>query len=321
MQVNRQVRTIHAVRVTAFLWCFAVVAMHAWERGFGTAVWIAAALHFLVYPHLALLRAKHSREPTAHRDPEPLRRRRSARRVDRGARFPTWIAYAFIFGPALNGMVNRGLQGFGMSLACTVAGACWPDVMVLGYKVAPTTSHLVTLLCFRRARSPTARPWATWCSAQTQRLAEARDALRASEDPLPPDRRARGRPRRRWSTATGAGSTRAPRTRACFREEDLAVGRDAFRNLHEDDAVPRARRAAVVVRSGESARLRVRLHTIAGDVRRFETSTRRGVQVTGAAGRITAGKDHRRGDVVSRTSPTCATARSSSKSRRTPSSA
>ena len=57
--IHRRVRTIHAVRVVAFLWCFVVVAIHAWERGFGAAVWIAAALHFAVFPHLAHLRSRY----------------------------------------------------------------------------------------------------------------------------------------------------------------------------------------------------------------------------------------------------------------------
>ncbi len=57
MKVHRQVRTITTVRVVSFIWCFLVVGLHAWERGFGAPIWIFAALHFLVYPHLAWLRA------------------------------------------------------------------------------------------------------------------------------------------------------------------------------------------------------------------------------------------------------------------------
>ena len=55
-----------------------------------------------------------------------------------------------------------------------------------------------------------------------------------------------------------------------FRAEDLAAGGDAFRNLHEDDQFRVRGALQVVVRSGESCRLRLRLHTMDAGVRRFE---------------------------------------------------
>ncbi|HUK03891.1 MAG TPA: MASE2 domain-containing protein, partial [Burkholderiales bacterium] len=59
----RQVRTITAVRMLSFGWCFLVFALHARDRGFGPAMWIAAGLHFLLYPHLIRLRAARARNP------------------------------------------------------------------------------------------------------------------------------------------------------------------------------------------------------------------------------------------------------------------
>ena len=56
-----------------------------------------------------------------------------------------------------------------------------------------------------------------------------------------------------------------------FRDEDIANGADAFRNLHEEDQFRVRGALQVVVRSGEPCRLRMRLHTSTGDVRRFET--------------------------------------------------
>ena len=56
-----------------------------------------------------------------------------------------------------------------------------------------------------------------------------------------------------------------------FRAEDLAAGGDAFRNLHEEDQFRVRGALQVVVRSGEPCRLRMRLHTVRGEVRRFET--------------------------------------------------
>ena len=51
---------------------------------------------------------------------------------------------------------------------------------------------------------------------------------------------------------------------------DLVIGGDAFRNLHEEDQFRVRGALQVVVRSGETCRLRMRLHTVNGDVRRFE---------------------------------------------------
>jgi PAS domain S-box-containing protein len=56
-----------------------------------------------------------------------------------------------------------------------------------------------------------------------------------------------------------------------FSEEDCAVGADAFRNLHEEDQFRVRGMLQVVMRSGENARIRMRLRTAAGDVRRFES--------------------------------------------------
>ncbi len=55
-----------------------------------------------------------------------------------------------------------------------------------------------------------------------------------------------------------------------FRAEDCAIGGDAFRNVHEDDQFRVRGALQVVVRSGEPCRLRMRLRTMDGGVRRFE---------------------------------------------------
>ena len=56
-----------------------------------------------------------------------------------------------------------------------------------------------------------------------------------------------------------------------LRAEDLAIGRDAFSFVHEEDQFRVRGALQVVVRSGESCRLRMRLRTACGDVRRFES--------------------------------------------------
>src|SRR5258706_573343 len=145
MVVQRRVRTIYALRVAAFLWCFVVVALHAWERGLGAPIWIAAALHFLAYPHLALLRSKHSRDQVGaemqnlYADAFLLGVWISV------LEFPTWITFPFIFAPALNGIVNRGVLGFSVSLTSTFTGAL-AGVLLHGYMYWPSTSSVVQVV-------------------------------------------------------------------------------------------------------------------------------------------------------------------------------
>jgi PAS domain S-box-containing protein len=283
MQVDRQVRTIYTVRVVAFIGCFLVVALHAWERSFGAAVWIFAALQFLAYPHLAYLRSAHARD------------QRGAEYQNLYAdsfllgiwiavlEFPLWIAFPLTFSPALNGIVNRGLRGFAVSLVLTCLGIL-AGILAGGFRYSPLTSGLTTTLCFFGSLA--------YCAGvghvlyrQTRRMAETRETLRESE--------------RRYRLITEhAGDLVAmvdrdarwlyasPSYARLFRAEDLAVGRDAFRNLHEEDQFRVRGALQVVVRSGESCRLRMRLHTVNGDVRRFEALVHpvkeEGGQITGA---------------------------------------
>ena len=267
LPVSRQVRTIYTVRVAAFVWCFLVVALHAWERGFGLALWLCAALHFLVYPHLAYLRSAHARD----------QRKAEMQNLYVDSlllgvwiamlEFPMWIAFAFTFSPALNAIVNRGLKGFGTSTALTCVGILF-GVVAGGFRYWPMTSNLTTTLCFAGALAYSAGVgWVLW--RQTQHMAEAREKLRegerryrlitehAADLVAMVDRDAR------WRYAS-------PSYARIFTPEDMAAGGDAFRNVHEEDQFRVRGALQVVMRSGESTRIRMRLHTIRGDVRRFE---------------------------------------------------
>ena len=55
---HRIVRINYLIRTAAFIYCFLVIGVHGWERSFGTAFWALLAVQFLVYPHLAYLRAR-----------------------------------------------------------------------------------------------------------------------------------------------------------------------------------------------------------------------------------------------------------------------
>ena len=265
--IHRRVRTIYTVRVVAFAACFIVVGLHALDRGFGALVWLVAALHFLVYPHFALLRSSLARDP--------LRAEMQHLYLDAflfGAwipvlEFPLWIAFPMIASPALNGIVNRGLPGLGLALIWSSFGIL-AGLALHGFVYWPATSPLVTTLSFLGSLAYGASVGLV-LYRQTQRLADAREKLRESE-------------RHYRLIAEHAGDLVAmvdrdgrwlyasPSYARILRAEDLAVGRDAFACVHEEDQFRVRGAVQVVLRSGESCRLRVRLHTASGDVRRFE---------------------------------------------------
>ena len=90
-------RINYAIRAGSFAYSFLVLAIYGAERGFGAFFWIALALQFLVYPHLAYLYARHAADSG--------RAERINLHVDAallGAwvgvlHFPLWIAYAALF--------------------------------------------------------------------------------------------------------------------------------------------------------------------------------------------------------------------------------
>jgi len=284
----RQVRTITAVRALSFGWCLLVMGLHAWERGFNPAIGFALALHFVVYPQLIRRRSAHARNP--------LRAEIQHLYADSFLlgvwvavlEFPTWIAYPLVFAPALNGMINRGLPGLSLSLTLSCAGVL-AGTALHGFRYWPMTSPLVTWLCFLGALAYSAGVGYI-VNRQAARAAAARNAIRESEQRYrliaehAGDLVAMVDRDGRWLYAS-------PSYARFFRAEDLAIGGDAFRNLHEEDQFRVRGAVQVVVRSGESARLRMRVHTYSGEVRRLEAMVHavrsEAGEVAGADGRIT----------------------------------
>lgn len=266
--VPHHVRAIYTVRAISFACCLLVVGLHAWERGAGAGLWIAALLHFLVYPHLAYWRSARARDPRAA---EIHNLRADAFLLGiwvAGLGFPVWIAFPLVFAPALNGMINRDLPGFGLSLALSCAGML-AGVLLTGFHYWTATSPLVTTLCFLGSLAYGAGVGHV-VFQQTARLAATRARIRESE-------------KRYRLIAEHAGDLVAmvdcngrwlyasPSYGRILGGAQPETGRDAFACVHEEDQFRVRGALQVVVRSGESARLRMRLHVAGGEVRRFET--------------------------------------------------
>jgi PAS domain S-box-containing protein len=269
VRVPRIVRINYAIRTVAFAYCFVVMGLLFWERHMSLAAWGMLALQFLAYPHLVWLRARLSHDPRAA---ELQNLNFDALFIGAwaaAAAFPTWIAYGGLFSVALNSAVMRGGRGAAIAVVGYCTGAVlW--VVPMGFTHIPQTSALVTTLCFFGALFYSCGVGVV-VFGQNQRLREARDQIREDE--------------KRYRLITehagdlvamvdrdGRWLYASPSHARVFRAEDFAVGRDAFRNVFEEDQLRVRGAVQGVMRTGESCRLRVRLNTIAGDVRRFEAT-------------------------------------------------
>jgi PAS domain S-box-containing protein len=231
--MHRRARINYCIRTGAFAYSFLVIGLHGWQLGFGGLFWALLAAQFLVYPHLAYLRAR--------RAADPKRVEETNLYIDSGLlgiwiaalHFPTWIVYAALFSTSLNATVIRGAVGAMWSIGCFGAGAAL-GVAALGFGFAPATSAAVTLLCFAGALAYSgAVGWVVY--RQNLRLAAGREALRASEE-------------RYRLIAENAGDLigmvdhagrwlyTSPSYQRILEPADLETGTDALRRLHPGDA-------------------------------------------------------------------------------------
>lgn len=265
----RLARTNYTVRTISFAYCFLVIGLVLVERKAGALVWGLLALQFLVYPQLAYLHASMAKD---HRRAEFGNL--YADSLALGAwvaalSFPTWIAYAALFSTTLNSAIVRGWRGALCALACFAAGAlAW--VVPMGFEYFPVTSEMVSTLCFFGSLAYTAGVGLV-VQRQNRRLRAAREQLREGEQ------------RYRLITEHAADLVAMVDTEGRWRytspsysrflgAQDVALGADAFGRVHEDDQV-RARGALrALVMSGMSGKLRMRLHTRTGEVRRIESA-------------------------------------------------
>jgi PAS domain S-box-containing protein len=226
--------TNYRVRAAAFLYSCVVLGIVLLERGAGPIAWTLLVLQFIVYPHLVYWRARHA--------PRPARAERDNLFIDAALLgvwcaalgFPTWITFSLAAATTLNAAVNRGAQGFLLSLACSAAGAALWALAAGGVRYSPGTSDPVTFLCAVGVLGYMASV-GYLVHAQTRRLSAARDDLRGSEQ-------------RYRLIAENAGDLIAmvdqegrwlytsPSYTRIFDPADIAVGVSAFKRVHPDDA-------------------------------------------------------------------------------------
>src|SRR5260370_5734217 len=146
------VRINDAIRAGSFGESFIVVGIHGMERDFGAAFFVALALQFLVYPHLAYLYARRAADPQGA---ERINLYADAALLGAwigGLHFPLWLAYSALFSAALNATVVLGLVRGSWSVAAFGVGAAI-GMAFAGAGFLEETSPLVTALCFPGPRA------------------------------------------------------------------------------------------------------------------------------------------------------------------------
>jgi len=251
-------RINYAIRAASFGYSYVVLAIHGWERGFGALFWLALALQFLVYPHLAYL---HALRAENSRRAEGINVFVDAALLGLwiGAlHFPPWIAYGAIFSTSLNAAVMYGAMRAGWSVATFCAGAA-VGLAFTGFQFLEETSPLVTALCFAGSLGYTVavggivrtlRQQVRENRSQYQLLAENAADLIAIVDR-----------ESRWVYTSPSFDTVLP-------EWDRAAGMSAFERAHpDDDAAKNAVLRAAA--TGKARELALRLVDAEGRVRRY----------------------------------------------------
>lgn len=262
----RLARRNYVVRAGAFAYSFLVAGLIGWERGLGAGFWAALAASFLVLPHLQLARALRAADPREAEMHNIFLDAVLFGLWTAGLGFPTWVAYAGLSSVTLNAIIARGVRG--ALVAAALFGACaalWVAGFGLHYWAA--TSELVSTLSFFGALGYTLSVGYV-VHVQYDRLRAARAELRA------------GAARYRLITENAADLIAmvdrdgrwlytSPSHDNLFDAADLAIGADAFRRVHPDDA-GRARAAVLrAAATGKDEELSLRAHDRYGRTRQL----------------------------------------------------
>ena len=264
MKTPTLVRINRAVRTASFAWCLVTIAIYLWPRNPNYMGWTLLVVQFAIYPQLVYWRALYSDHPNAAE-----RNNLYLDSVLLGAwsaylGFPVWIAWMLIGAATLNAVINRGLPGLAVSVACSVLGALvW--ILIDGLRFTPDTTPVVSLLCMLGGIVYTSTIGYV-VFRQTHRIAAARDELAKSEERYrliaenADDLVAMLDSSGRWLYTS-------PSYARIFSEAELAVGSDALHHVHPDDA-ENLRAALVAARARE---LPLRLVDREGRVRQYRS--------------------------------------------------
>jgi PAS domain S-box-containing protein len=252
----------YAIRAGSFAYSCVVVGIHGWERGYGALFWVALALQFIVYPHLAYL---HARSAPDSRRAEHINLHLDAALLGAwiGAlHFPMWLAYAALFSTALNATVVFGLVRGAWCVATFCATAAL-GLAFAGFQFPEPTSRLVTALCFFGSFVYSVAVGAVVHMLRA-RVEESEDRYRllaenAADLIAIVDRDGN------WVYAS-------PSFGAVLEAADLAPGADAFARAHPDDAG--SARAALLraAATGKRRELKLRLLDRAGRIREYKSA-------------------------------------------------
>jgi PAS domain S-box-containing protein len=259
-------RTSHAVRTGSFAYCFLGIGLHLSTQDTAAGTWALLALQFLAYPHLVYWRALRSASPNrAERDNLYL----DSALLGAWAcylGFPTWISFGLIGATLLNGAVNRGVLGAGLSIGCTLGGAAISTAL-FGFAYRPGTDQLVTALAFVGVLVYTTAVGLV-VHRQANRIQAARAGLRRSEQRYrmiaenAADLIAMVDENGRWVYAS-------PSYHRVLEPRALDAGGDAFMRLHPDDADLARNAVARAATTGRSRELAVRLLDREGRLRQL----------------------------------------------------
>ncbi|HQY75426.1 MAG TPA: diguanylate cyclase [Rhodoferax sp.] len=140
------VRTNYLNRSSSFLIMFAVVGAQMAVRGYGVLAWCLVALLFLVYPHLAFLRARRSATPHAAELNNLLVDSFLFGMCAAGLDFPLWICFTLFIGTAITHVLYLGITRIFRSLAAIALGVAL-TVGFRGVRPLADTEMSAVVLC------------------------------------------------------------------------------------------------------------------------------------------------------------------------------
>lgn len=134
----------YRLRAFSLAMAFVAFALELWGRASGMA-WVALGLVFLVYPHLAYLRARHSADSRQAEFLNLVIDSLMIGAVLAAFHFPLWLTFTLGLGTAMNSAICRGVRGLGLSAAALGVGAL-AGVAVFGMGFVPDTRWPTTVL-------------------------------------------------------------------------------------------------------------------------------------------------------------------------------